>query len=133
MLKPIVLILSSMALAAAIPVRAEDNGAGVMTDAEIAMIVLVADTVDVNYGKLAAQKTTHKGVREFAETMIRDHTAVNDKATALAMKLGLTPQGEGGGFRAIVNSGPDGVQEVPHMHMHLVGGRPMGRMLSRSA
>ena len=50
----------------------------------------------------------------------------------VAADLGLTPQGgKGGGFRAIANAGRDGVQEVPHMHMHLLGGRPMGRMLAR--
>jgi len=31
-------------------------------------------------------------VKAFAETMIRDHTAVNDKATALAKKINLTPE-----------------------------------------
>ena len=35
-----------------------------------------------------------------------------------------------GGFRTISNNGPDGIQEVPHLHMHVLGGRPMGRMLS---
>ena len=36
---------------------------------------------------------------------------------------------EGLGFRAITNAGPDGVQEVPHFHLHILGGRPMGRMV----
>lgn len=36
----------------------------------------------------------------------------------------------GNGFRAITNSGAHGVQEVPHYHLHILGGRPMGRMLS---
>lgn len=34
------------------------------------------------------------------------------------------------GFRAIANAGEDAVQEVPHFHLHLIGGRPLGRMLS---
>lgn len=34
------------------------------------------------------------------------------------------------GFRAITNAGDDGVQEVPHFHLHLLGGRPLGRMLA---
>lgn len=34
------------------------------------------------------------------------------------------------GFRAITNAGEDGVQEVPHFHLHLLGGRPLGRMLA---
>ncbi|SNT68791.1 HIT domain-containing protein [Paracoccus seriniphilus] len=34
------------------------------------------------------------------------------------------------GFRAIANSGPHGVQEVPHFHLHIMGGRMMGPMIS---
>lgn len=34
------------------------------------------------------------------------------------------------GFRAITNAGDHGVQEVPHFHLHLLGGRPLGRMLA---
>jgi histidine triad (HIT) family protein len=33
------------------------------------------------------------------------------------------------GFRAIANTREHGVQEVPHFHMHILGGRRMGRML----
>ncbi|MDO5370262.1 HIT domain-containing protein [Paracoccus sp. (in: a-proteobacteria)] len=33
------------------------------------------------------------------------------------------------GFRAITNAGSHGVQEVPHFHLHLLGGRALGRML----
>lgn len=36
-----------------------------------------------------------------------------------------------GGYRLIVNCGRDGYQEVFHLHMHLLGGRPMGPMVSR--
>jgi histidine triad (HIT) family protein len=38
---------------------------------------------------------------------------------------------EGAGFRAIANSGAHGHQEVPHFHLHILGGRPLGPMLSR--
>ena len=34
------------------------------------------------------------------------------------------------GFRAIANAGGHGHQEVPHFHLHLMGGRPMGPMLA---
>jgi histidine triad (HIT) family protein len=36
------------------------------------------------------------------------------------------------GFRVLSNNGPDGGQEVPHLHVHLVGGRALGPMLGRS-
>jgi histidine triad (HIT) family protein len=43
--------------------------------------------------------------------------------------LGVAPGAGGNGYRVIANSGRDGVQEVPHFHMHILGGRPLGRML----
>ena len=93
MLKSSALILASIAVAAVSTANAEDKAsASAPTDAQIAMIVVVADTVDVNYGKLAVERTRNQAVKEFAETMVRDHTAVNDKAIALAKKLGVTPE-----------------------------------------
>ena len=38
---------------------------------------------------------------------------------------------DGSGYRVIVNCGEDGHQEVPHLHAHVVGGHPLGPMLSR--
>ena len=37
---------------------------------------------------------------------------------------------EGKGFRIITNSGSDGNQDVPHYHVHLLGGRNLGRMIN---
>ena len=34
------------------------------------------------------------------------------------------------GFRAIANTGINGLQEVPHYHLHILGGQPLGRMIS---
>ena len=34
------------------------------------------------------------------------------------------------GYRIISNAGRDGVQEVPHLHIHVLGGRTLGRMLA---
>lgn len=33
------------------------------------------------------------------------------------------------GYRTIQNTGPHGGQEVPHFHVHICGGRPLGRMI----
>ncbi len=35
------------------------------------------------------------------------------------------------GWRLISNAGENGVQEVPHLHVHVLAGRNLGRMLSR--
>ena len=35
------------------------------------------------------------------------------------------------GFRLISNAGRNGVQEVPHLHVHILAGRPLGRMLKQ--
>ena len=93
MLKSIALILTSLALAVAGAARAQTSAAAAApTDPQIAMIAVTADNVDIEAGKMAAQKASSKEVKEFAETMVRDHTAVNGKATALAKKLNMTPE-----------------------------------------
>jgi len=43
----------------------------------------------------------------------------------VAMSLGL----EASGYRLLANMGMDAGQEVPHFHVHICGGRPLGRML----
>ena len=36
-----------------------------------------------------------------------------------------------GGFRVIINNGPHAGEEIPHLHLHLLAGRPLGPMLAR--
>jgi putative membrane protein len=64
-------------------------------DAQIAAIVVAANTVDVNAGKQAEAKTSNKDVRAFAERMVADHTGVNQQAVALVQKLHVTPEANG--------------------------------------
>jgi diadenosine tetraphosphate (Ap4A) HIT family hydrolase len=45
----------------------------------------------------------------------------------VARQLGLEP----GGNRVLANAGTDSHQEVPHLHVHIFGGRPLGPMLVR--
>jgi histidine triad (HIT) family protein len=49
---------------------------------------------------------------------------------AVCKKMEVSPGAGEGGFRLISNAGADGVQEVPHLHVHILGGRPLGRMLN---
>jgi diadenosine tetraphosphate (Ap4A) HIT family hydrolase len=46
----------------------------------------------------------------------------------VAKDLGL----EAGGYRVLTNMGVDGGQEVPHFHVHIFGGRRVGRMVPRT-
>jgi putative membrane protein len=65
---------------------------GKPSDAQIAHIVYTADTIDIKAGQLALQKSQNADVRGFAQDMVRDHTAVNEKALALLKQLGVQPQ-----------------------------------------
>src|SRR5690606_3616665 len=68
---------------------AKDTGP---TDAQIAAIVVTANQVDVDAGKLAASQSRSKQVRSFANLMVTDHNAVNRSATALVQKLNVKPK-----------------------------------------
>jgi len=48
--------------------------------------------------------------------------------TIVAKKLGISI-GVGDGYRALVNIGSNGGQEVPHLHFHLFGGEKIGKMV----
>ncbi len=63
-----------------------------ISDANIVAIVSVADGLDIDYGKIALSKSKNKQVREFAQRMVTDHTAVQKGAGDLAAKLGVTPE-----------------------------------------
>jgi putative membrane protein len=63
-----------------------------INDAQIASIVVTANTVDIDAGKLAQTTSTNAEVKKFAERMITDHTGVNKSAVDLVTKLKVTPQ-----------------------------------------
>jgi putative membrane protein len=63
-----------------------------VNDAQIASIVVTANKVDIDAGKLAALRSTSDEVKTFARLMVTDHTGVNKSATDLAAKLKVTPQ-----------------------------------------
>src|SRR3954462_7819330 len=59
---------------------------------QIAHIVVTANQIDIDAGKLAKSQSKNKEVQDFAQQMITDHTAVNKQAGALAKKLGVKPE-----------------------------------------
>ena len=51
-------------------------------------------------------------------------------AAQVARDLGVTEGEGGGGYRAITNAGANSHQEVPHFHLHILGGRALGPLLA---
>jgi putative membrane protein len=82
------LILSSLL---ALGLSAPAHAAG-PNDAQIAAIVVAANTVDIDAGKQAEKKAHAKDVRAFAKRMVADHSGVNKQAVALVQKLHVTPE-----------------------------------------
>ena len=68
------------------------RAAGGPSDPQIVGIVLAADQIDIDYGKIALAKSKNKAVREFAQRMITDHSAVQTSVIGLASKLGVTAE-----------------------------------------
>jgi putative membrane protein len=85
-------LVTLVGVLAAGALQAQTSPAAAPTDPQIAMIAVTADNVDIDAAKLAASKTSNAKVKDFANLMIRDHTSVNKKATALAKKLNITPE-----------------------------------------
>ena len=60
--------------------------------------------------------------------------ASDEEMAALVRAVGKVARDAGlveGGYRLLANVGQDSGQEVPHLHVHIFGGRPLGPMLAR--
>ena len=90
MMKPLISAIAIAAVFCGAQASAQDVAA--MSDLEFAHIAYTADEIDIRYAHLALALSTNPEVRDFAKTMIRDHTAVNEAALGLLEKLGATAQ-----------------------------------------
>jgi putative membrane protein len=89
-MKPtIFLCAASLALACTATLAAENSGP---TDAQIAAIVVTANQVDIDAGKIASSNGQSEDVKAFGQRMVVDHTGVLQSATDLAQKLHVTPE-----------------------------------------
>ena len=79
-------VLAALALSGVVLAQGAPN------DAQIAHIVVTANQVDIDAGKLAESKASDAQVKAFGKQMVTDHTGVNQQAVALAKKLNVTPQ-----------------------------------------
>lgn len=83
------LLLAGLLLFAPLtPALAQNAGP---TDPQIAHIAYTAGQLDIDAAQQALDKSTDPQVRAFAETMLRDHGAVNEQALALVTRLEVTP------------------------------------------
>jgi histidine triad (HIT) family protein len=65
-----------------------------------------------------------KAIPRLAEAAPEDHKILGHlllKAAEVADKLGLKDSG----YRLVINNGPDAGEAVPHLHLHILGGRRM--------
>ena len=80
------LLLAALVAAPAVALAQTPN------DAQIAHIVVTANQVDIDAGKLAQSKAKSKEVKDFGQQMVTDHSAVNKQAVALVTKLKVKPE-----------------------------------------
>jgi putative membrane protein len=86
LLLPLALTTGLYAQGAPTPAAAPD-----LSDPEVAHVAVTANSIDIDLARFAQARTHNAEVRQFAVTMITDHTAVNAQAAALAGRLGVTP------------------------------------------
>lgn len=71
---------------------AEAPAAPALTDPAIAHVAVTANAIDSAMGEMAKTKARSSAVKDFAQTMITDHGAVNKQAVQLAQRLKVTPE-----------------------------------------
>ena len=91
-MKSSLILFASALLLAAGGALAQGAPAAGPTDAQIAHIVVTANQVDIDAGKLAESKGKSKDVKAFGKQMVTDHSGVNKQAVALVKKLKVTPE-----------------------------------------
>ena len=77
---------------------------------------------------LVIPKGPYEDLNAFAENASEvEKSALVTAVAKVADQLGLVEKG----YRTLVNSGLEGGQEVPHLHYHIFGGKPLGPMLAK--
>jgi histidine triad (HIT) family protein len=95
---------------------------------EIPAAIVYEDDLVLAFRDIHPQAPTHilivpkKLIPRIAEASADDQPLLGQlllKAAAVADQVGLTP----GGYRLVINNGADGGETVPHLHIHILGGR----------
>lgn len=99
-------------------------------DREIPADIIYEDDLVLAFNDVNPKAPTHvliipkKPIPRIAEARPEDHQVLGHlllKAGEVASELGLHEKG----FRLVFNNGPDAGETVPHMHLHILGGRQM--------
>ena len=81
------------------------------SDAQIAAVVVTANQVDIDAGKLAESKGSNAEVKAFGKQMVTDHSGVNKQAVALVTKLKVTPE-DNATSKSLKAGGADNVKNL---------------------
>ena len=77
---------------------------------------------------LVIPKGSYENMTVFSNVASAEEQAALMRAIGEVLRITEVAQA---GYRIISNNGQDGAQEVPHLHIHVLGGRRLGRMLDR--
>jgi histidine triad (HIT) family protein len=100
-----------------------------IADKEIPAKLIHEDAICVAFHDISPQAPTHvlivprKPIPRVAEATVEDQATLGHLllvAGQLSRQLGLAK-----GFRIVINNGSDGGETVPHLHVHLLGGRAL--------
>jgi histidine triad (HIT) family protein len=92
--------------------------------------IVYEDDLVLAFRDINPQAPTHvlivpkKAIPRIAEASSEDHALLGHlllKAAEVAAKIGLKENG----YRLVINNGRDGGESVPHLHCHILGGRPL--------
>lgn len=98
---------------------------------ELPATIVYEDDLVLAFRDIRPQAPTHvlvipkKPIARIAEAKPEDQSVLGHlllKAAEVARQLGLAQSG----FRLVFNNGPHAGEAVPHLHCHILGGRPMG-------
>jgi histidine triad (HIT) family protein len=98
---------------------------------EVPAKIVYEDDLVLAFRDIKPQAPTHvlivpkKVIPRIGEAKPEDQAVLGHlllKAAEVARQLGL----DSSGFRLVFNNGPDAGEAVPHLHCHVIGGRPMG-------
>lgn len=91
-IKALVVITALATTATIFSPTAQAQAAAAPTDPQIVGIVVAANKIDIDYAKIALKKSKNQQIRDFAQQMETDHSAVQKSVMDLGKKLNVTPE-----------------------------------------